>query len=175
MVMIYALGHVSGAHFNPAVTLAVFVRGGGKIDLGSAAVYVLSQLAGGFVGGATVAFVPLSATPGYPAPGLGTSSAAALVVEVLYTFALCTVVLNVATTKAQENNSFFGLAIGATVCASAFAGGGISGGAFNPAVGTALPFIAGELGSIWLYWVGPLTGGALAGALFHVTASADEF
>ena len=98
----------------------------------------------------------------------------ALLVEVLYTFALALVVLNVATAKKTEGNSFYGLAIGFTVAAAAFAGGSISGGAFNPAVGTGLTFANvawGEGGTyhhLWLYWVAPMVGGALAAGAFRI-------
>src|SRR4249920_1098853 len=131
MVMIYAGGHISGGHYNPAVTLAVLVRG--RIGIGDAVGYWITQVVGGVIAGvlaravvnpATVKTLTLS----------GHTEAAAAVVELLITFALCYVVLNVATSKDQPGNQFFGLAIGFTVAAGAFAVGGISGGAFNPAV-----------------------------------------
>ena len=98
----------------------------------------------------------------------------AVITELTYTFALASVVLHVATTKAQEGNSFFGLAIGFTVAAAAVAAGGVSGGAFNPAVGTALPAVHGHGKDIWIYWVGPLVGAAIAGLLFRATNDEDE-
>src|SRR5580704_12952700 len=131
MVMIYAGGHISGGHYNPAVTIAALVRR--RIDIGDAVAYWIVQAAGAIAAGAlaralvdpaTVKTLTLS----------GHTEAAAAVVEVLITFALCYVVLNVATSKDQPNNGFFGLAIGFTVVAGAFAVGGISGGVFNPAV-----------------------------------------
>ncbi|EOD14916.1 hypothetical protein EMIHUDRAFT_197567 [Emiliania huxleyi CCMP1516] len=169
MIMVYAFGHISGGHFNPAVTLAVYLRG--KLgDATNAAYYALAQFAGAFAG----AFVSniLSDEPGYPAPAADAGALKALLAEAIYTFALCSVVLNVTTTKNQEGNSFFGLAIGATLTCSALAAAGISGGAFNPAVGTGLPLAAAaDFSSVWIYWAGPLLGGAAAGAAFKLMGS----
>jgi aquaporin Z len=97
----------------------------------------------------------------------GHTLVAAFVVELLFTFALCFVVLNVATSKSHPNNSFYGLAIGFTVMAGAFAVGAISGGAFNPAV----TFGAATMGmfawsTLWVYLVAQLIAGAAAGAVF---------
>jgi aquaporin Z len=93
-------------------------------------------------------------------------------VEILYTFALALVVLNVATARKTEGNSYYGLAIGFTITAAAFAGGGISGGAFNPAVGFGPALIDALNGGqsmhhLWIYLVGPFAGGALAGIIFR--------
>src|SRR6201992_4331507 len=140
MVMVYAGGHISGAHYNPAVTLAALVRR--RIGIGDAAAYWVAQVVGGVVAAAIARAVVKPASV-KTLTLAGHAEAAAAVVELLITFALCYVVLNVATSKDQPNNGFFGLAIGFTVAAGAFAVGGISGGAFNPAValrrGTAGP------------------------------------
>ena len=131
MVMIYAGGHISGGHYNPAVTLAVLVRG--RIGIPDAVAYWIAQVAGGVIAGALARAVVNPATVKTLTLS-GHTEVAAAVVELLITFALCYVVLNVATSKDQPGNQFFGLAIGFTVAAGAFAVGGISGGAFNPAV-----------------------------------------
>jgi len=165
-------GHISGAHYNPAVTLAVFMRG--KIDAGSVAPYMASQLAGAFL--ATVIVQLILGSTFAPAPSAEATIAAALLVEVLYTFALALVILNVSTADSTSGNSFYGLAIGFTLAAGAFAGGPVSGGAFNPAVGTG-PILAhamlggGGLGDLWLYLVGPFVGGALAATVFKIQHS----
>ena len=133
-IMIYAGGHVSGGHFNPAVTLAVFLRG--KCDQNDVAPYMSAQVAGALVASLAVKMLKV---------GLATKAAAlvgsasldvlpALTAEFLFTFALCWVVLNAATAKGTNGNSFYGLAIGMTVTTGAIAVGSISGGAFNPAV-----------------------------------------
>ena len=107
-----------------------------------------------------------------PRPGAEVGTGPALLVEILYTFALALVVLNVATSKKTEGNSFYGLAIGFTIAAAAFAGGGISGGAYNPAVGTGPIIIDAILtegagfSNLWLYIVGPFVGGAAAAFVF---------
>ena len=185
MVMIFALGHVSGAHFNPAVTVAVGIRG--KIAWSEAIFYIIAQLIGAFVAGG-VAYGVLNdfetcfagkipcKEGGYPSKPDDVGAGFALVVEAIWTFALVTVVLNTATTKAQENNSFFGLAIGLTVFAGAVSAGKISGGAFNPAVGTGLPAVHGIGKDIWIYWLGPMTGACSAALVFnHITADPTEF
>ena len=169
MIMVYMGGHISGGHYNPAVSLAALMRG--ALPSGDFLPYVVSQVAG-----ATVAALVVNIITGQtfaPAPAATASTLGALLVELLYTFALALVVLNVATSKKTEGKGFYGLAIGFTVVCAAFAAGGISGGAFNPAVGTALT-ISGDAGfaQLWLYWVGPLVGGALAGVVFKVQEGA---
>jgi aquaporin Z len=164
MVMIYAGGHISGGHYNPAVTMAVLVRR--RITLTDAVAYWVVQVVGGLLAAGLAYWIinPANVT----APSLsGRGLAAAIVVEALFTFALAYVMLNVATSKAHPNNSFYGLAIGFTVAAGAFAVGGVSGAAFNPAVSLA----AAEIGLIhggtaWLYLVVQLAAGAVAGLVF---------
>ena len=169
MVMVYMGGHVSGGHFNPAVSLAVLLRG--KLEARELVPYMASQIAGALAA-ASVVYVILGRTFA-PAPGNGASMIGALLVEVLYTTALCLVVLQSATAPQTTGNSFYGLAIGFTVAAGAFAGGPISGGAFNPAVGVGPIVISALLGggsvaNLWLYLVGPFIGGALAAYLYRV-------
>ena len=128
MVMVYAGGHISGGHYNPAVTLAVWIRG--RCDAKDVVPYWLAQIAGGVLAALVAVFL---SGPGKPMniPDVP----AALLSEFLFTFALAYVVLNTATAKANAGNSFYGLAIGMTVMTGAFAvGGRICGGAFNPAV-----------------------------------------
>lgn len=132
MVSIYALGSVSGAHFNPAVTLAVTLsnkfEGGAK----GAVIYMIMQLLGGTFG-AVVGFTLFGKTFNLaPSPEFNGTHAA--IVEILYTFMLCFVVLNVACTKASSGNQYYGLAIGFVIVAGGYAAGSVSGAAFNPAV-----------------------------------------
>lgn len=164
MVMVYAGGHISGGHYNPAVTLAVLIRG--KIGLTDASAYWVSQVLGALVAGATAKYI---VNPG-PVTALsptGRAITVTLLAEVLFAFALAYVVLNVATSKDHPDNSFYGLAIGFTVVVGAFAVGGISGGAFNPAI--ALGAATAGLfawAKIWIWLLADLVGGALAGAVF---------
>ena len=169
MIMVYMGGHISGAHYNPAVSLAVLLRG--KLSPGDLLRYWVAQLLGATTA-ALVAYVILGRSIA-PAPAPGVSASAALLTEVLYTFALALVVLNVATSPKTQGNSYYGLAIGFTIVVGAFAGGGVSGGAFNPAVGTGPTVVhalvgAGSWSHLWLYWVGPLVGGALAATVFRL-------
>jgi aquaporin Z len=128
MVMIYAGGHISGAHYNPAVTVGAWVRG--ALPVRDVAPYFVAQIAGSALGACTVLWLKATASVTAMSPNIWR----AMTVEFLFTFALVYVILNVATAKRTAGNSYFGLAIGFTVLAGAFAVGDISGGAFNPAV-----------------------------------------
>jgi aquaporin Z len=163
MVMIYAGGHVSGAHYNPAVTLAVYLRG--RCPASDVAPYVLSQLAGAAIAAGLVLW--LKGNPQLPAPP-APDLPRIFVAEFLFTFALAWVILNVATSKNTVNNFFYGLAIGLTVTAGAFAVGTISGAAFNPAVVLGAAIMGLLPGSaIWVYILANLAGGAVAAYLFR--------
>jgi aquaporin Z len=164
MVMIYAGGHISGGHYNPAVTMGALVRG--RVGIGDAVPYWIAQVVGGVIAGALARAVVNPATV-KTLTLTGHAEAAAAVVEVLLTFALCYVMLNVATSKDQPGNGFFGLAIGFTVTAGAFAVGGVSGGVFNPAValgGAAAGIFAWS--TIWVYILVELGAGIAAGLAF---------
>jgi aquaporin Z len=167
MVMVYAGGHLSGGHYNPAVTLAALVRR--RIGLRDAAGYWFAQFGGGLIAAVVVRIVvdPAQAAKTTTLMPTGAGVLAAFVVELLFTFALCYVVLNVATSKDHPDNSFYGLAIGFTVVAGAFAVGAISGGAFNPAV-TVGAAVMGMFAwpTLWIYLVGQVVAGAAAGAAF---------
>ncbi len=171
MVMIFAGGHISGGHYNPAVTLAVLIRG--RITLGDALSYIGSQLAGALL----ASFVSgwLLGNPENTAMNLDETTMQALVAELLGTFALAYVVLNVATAKANAGNSFYGLAIGFTVTAMAYTLGGFSGGAFNPAVAVGQSLSnAFAWSNIWIYIVGCFGGGALAALVFKMNNTDDK-
>jgi aquaporin Z len=168
MVMVYAGGHISGGHYNPAVTLAAVGRGATTLQV--AVGYWVVQLAAGAVAALVVGYLK-----GGPAVEPTTFSAGpALVAEFLFTFALCMVVLHTATAKATEGNSYFGLAIGFTVLVGAYAVGPVSGGAFNPAVAVGISVMGVTLwGAIWIYLVANLLGGAVA-AIAYRALHADQ-
>jgi aquaporin Z len=169
MVMIFAGGHISGAHYNPAVSLAVFLRG--KCPLADVGPYMIAQVAGAALAAAVVLFLGGNADP----PPLKLVVAKALLAELLYTFALATVVLNVATAKGTSGNSFYGLAIGFTVLAGAFAVGEISGGVFNPAVAIGLVIMKKmAVANIWIYLLANFVGGALAAFVFKTLNPGDK-
>ena len=158
MVMIFAGGHVSGGHFNPAVTLAVWMRG--RCDTKDVVPYWVSQIVGAAAAAVAVKFLRSGASPTAMNPAVGP----ALVAEFLFTFALAWVVLNAATSKDTAGNSFYGLAIGMTVMTGAFAVGDISGGAFNPAVAVGITILGlSSWSNIWIYLVANLAGGAVGG------------
>ncbi len=162
MVLVFAGGHISGAHYNPAVTLAVYLRG--RCPAGDVLPYVTAQLAAAVTAAVAVRIM----TPGASESPFTFSPGPALVAEFLFTFALVWVVLNVATAKGTAGNSFYGLAIGMTVMAGAFAVGPISGAAFNPAVavGAAAMNIL-SWSSLWLYFVAELAGAVAAALAFN--------
>ena len=167
--MIFAGGHISGAHYNPAVTLAVCLRG--KCAPGDVVPYWISQLAGGSLAAAAVKYLKNSPSVTAATPEV----AHALLAELLFTFALAFVVLNVATAKGTSGNSFYGLAIGFTVVAGAYAVGPISGGAFNPAVAVAITIMGlSSLSNIWIFLVANLAGGALAAVVFKALNQEPE-
>ena len=177
MVMVFATGHISGAHLNPAVSLGAWLRG--AISAVTFAAYVVAQL----VAGALAALLTGRRLSGirsfvlWPAAAkpVAIEVGPAFLVEALWTFVLVYVVLNVATSKANVNNSFYGLAIGSTVFVGAVAVGGISGGGFNPAVALGLS-ITGifDIGAYWLYLLAPLVGGAVAALVFRALNSDDR-
>ena len=171
MVFVYAGGHISGGHYNPAVSLAVYLRGRlSRADLGP---YWVAQVAGAVVAAAAAKFVVNP--PPFSALYLsGRAIGAALVAEFIFTFALAYVVLNVATSKDSPGNSFYGLAIGFTIFVGVAAVGKISGGAFNPAVA----FGASVMGllswsNIWIYLLADFAGGAAAALTFRYLNPSD--
>ena len=175
MVMVYAGGHLSGGHYNPAVTLAVLVRG--RIHLRDASAYWLVQLGAGLLAALVVRDIldPVQLARHATMTLSGHAVVAAFVAEMLFTFALCYVVLNVATSKSHPDNSFYGLAIGFTVAAGAIAVGGISGGAFNPAVtlgAAAMGMFAWP--TLWVYMVAQILGALAAGITFLVMSPDDK-
>lgn len=165
MVMIFAGGHISGGHFNPAVTLGVFMRG--KMPAADVLPYMVSQILAGVVA-PLVAAVMLGSMDVDPVETTRLNVVPSLIAELLGTFALVYVVLNTATAKGTEGNSFYGLAIGFTVLACAYALGGVSGGAFNPAVATGISVAEiKSFSDIWVYLVANLGAGALAALVFN--------
>jgi aquaporin Z len=160
MVMVFAGGHVSGGHYNPAVTLAVWIRG--RCDTRDVVPYWFAQIAAALAAAWLVGRLKM---PGAAQPLMLAGWKPAFVAEFLFTFALCWVVLNVATSKGTMGNHFYGVAIGMTVMVGAFAVGNVSGGAFNPAVATGIT----RMGlSLWSnYWV--LLSGEVAGAIAAAT------
>lgn len=169
MVMVYMGGHISGAHYNPAVSLAILMRG--RMEAREFGPYVGVQLLAAFVA-AWITFLCMGETLSV-APAASTSLLPFFLLELLFTFGLALVILNVATAKATEGNSYYGLAIGFTVLAGAFAVGGITGGAFNPAVAIG-PIVASAvfggdsslMANLWVYVLACFLGGALAAVVF---------
>ncbi|HEY4050114.1 MAG TPA: aquaporin [Acidobacteriaceae bacterium] len=169
MVMIFAGGHISGGHYNPAVTLGVWLRG--KCETKDVVPYVVFQV----VGAALAAFAIKFLKGGAAVTALQLATVPALVAEFLFTFALVYVVLNVATAKGTSGNSFYGLAIGFTVLTGAFAVGNISGGAFNPAVAVGISVLGlSSWANLWIYLVADFAGAAVAAGAFKALTPAED-
>ena len=169
MVMVYAGGHVSGGHYNPAVTLGVWLRG--RCDAKEVAPYMIVQMLGAIAAASAVRLLRAGAV----VPVISPAAAPALLAEFLFTFALVYVVLNTATAKGTANNSFYGLAIGMTVMIGVFAVGDICGGAFNPAVAIGLSVLGlTSWSKIWIYLVADFLGGAVAAATFKAMNPEDK-
>ena len=169
MVMVYAGGHISGGHFNPAVTIAVWVRG--KCPGADVPGYIASQAVAAFA--AAVAALFLKGNPEVTPMDLKVGPA--LMAEFLGTFALCWVVLNTATAKTTAGNSNYGLAIGFTVMVMAYAVGGISGGAFNPAVAVGITVMhLVKATNLWIHLVADFGGGITAALAFKALSVADR-
>jgi aquaporin Z len=169
MIMVYAGGHVSGGHYNPAVTLAVWLRG--RCPTADVLPYWVSQIFGAFAAAGLALYLKgdSTATPGE------IKVVPALLAEFVGTFALAYVVLNVATAKGTAGNSNYGLAIGFTVMTMAFALGGISGGAFNPAVAVGITIMhLAKTANLWIYFVANFAAGALAALVFKFVNPEDK-
>lgn len=169
IAMVYMGGYISGAHYNPAVTLAVLMRG--KISVNTAITYMVVQIIAGGV--AAFVFMVIKDATFVPTPSVG--FVAATLTEILFTFALATVVLNVAMSKQTEGNDYYGLAIGLTVMAAAFAGGPISGGAYNPAVAIGpilvdMEHFSQNVAYLPIYLIGPFVGAVLAALVYRYTS-----
>jgi aquaporin Z len=169
MVMVFAGGHISGGHYNPAVSTAAFFRG--ALSREEYPAYIVVQAIGAICAGLLVSALGYAPATAGAVAGAGKM----LIVEFLFTFALCYVVLNVATAKDNENNSFYGLAIGFTVAVGAFAVGKVSGGAFNPAVALGAS-VEGMFSwsNIWVYLLAEFVAGAVAAGVFLATQPAER-
>jgi len=171
MCMIFALGSVSGAHFNPAVTVAILASGRGCINAKDACMYILVQIIGGIC--AAYTYVLMENGKSFPlGPGKGFSWTQAGIAEIVFTFLLCYVVLSVATTKSPLSE-YFGLAIGSCVTAGGYAIGAISGGSLNPAVSFGIAVSGGTPLNAVYYSVFEIIGGVLAAGIFMSTHATE--
>lgn len=168
MVMIFAGGHISGAHYNPAVTVGVWLRG--KCDTRDVVPYIVFQLIGAAAASTAVRFLKAGAAVTASKPAAGPVTVA----EFLFTFALVFVVLNVATAKGTAGNSFYGLAIGMTLMTGAYAVGNVSGGVFNPAVAFGVSLMGlSAWSNIWIYLLVEFAAGCFAALLFKALHSEE--
>jgi aquaporin Z len=174
MAMIYSMGYMSGAHFNPAVTIGTWFRG--RMDTKDAGIYIVAQLVGAaaaaLVSGVLISAKPQMVPVAVPPPYF--SMIPALLAELIGAFALMWIVLNVATTKTLEGNNFYGITIGLGVTGLMYIFGSVSGSVFNPAVAVATCITQfSSWQNIWIYLIGNIAGAALAAVLFKFINS-DE-
>jgi aquaporin Z len=164
MVMVFAGGHISGGHYNPAVTLGVLIRG--KVKPVDVVPYWIAQFVAAALAALLVAKVLRA---GAPVTAIAPKLSPALLAEFLFTFALVYVVLNTATAEGTSGNSFYGLAIGMTVMTGAFAVGDISGGAFNPAVALGITLLGiSSWNNIWIYLLADFVAAVVAAVIFQL-------
>jgi len=176
MVAIYALGGISGANFNPAVSLALGISkamGGPGLDMKSVGTYMGVQVVAGIIAAYCYAALFWSSFNLSPADGFGALHAG--LCEAVYTFMLCFVVLNVAAARSATPNQYYGLAIGFVIVAGAYGAGAVSGGCFNPAVAIGIDVSSAGLGFGWCiaYLVFEMIGAVLAAVLFKVVRPED--
>ncbi len=168
MTMIYALGHISGIHINPAVTVGLLV--GGKIKLPDAIAYIISQVIGATLAGFAllIIFGDTSAKTGFlgtPALGANVSVATGIIAEIIMTFFLVLTVWGAAV-DGRTAGPAVGLAIGMVVTMDILMGGPLTGAAMNPARAIGPAIASGHLNDWYVYWIGPIIGGAIAGVLY---------
>lgn len=171
MVMIYACGGISGANFNPAVTVALAINK--NLEPNTAGIYICTQLLAGILAGLSYGVTLWEVFNLAPTPGFQWYQAG--LAELIYTFMLCFVVLNVAVASANKGNQFYGLAIGFVVVAGGYGAGHISGGCFNPAVAFGIDVSSAGIGFGWcfVYTLFEFAGAALAAVLFQVVRPSE--
>lgn len=164
--MVYALGHISGAHLNPAVTFAFVIAR--HFPFRDACVYTLSQLTGGLAAIAVLALLlPGSSTFGATLPNV--SAISALAWEFILSFFLMLVIMSVAT-DTRAVGIMAGAAIGATIGLDAIVGGWATGASMNPARSFAPALFQGDLSALWIYILGPMAGTSLGGLTYKALA-----
>jgi len=174
MVLVFFGGHLSGAHYNPAVTIGAKLTFRDHIGWIQSGLYIFCQVAGAIIAG--IVYWKITDTTFEFQPGPDYSDLKAIIVESIYTFLLVSVMINTATTTSQMGNSFFGLAIGFTVLTAGYSIGYISGAVLNPAVATGAAVVnainnndISSMKHLWIYWLAPGIGGIIAGAVFRIT------
>ena len=171
MTMIYAVGGISGGHFNPAVTLASTISG--RTNTTQMVAYMVAQLVGGLLAVTLLQTITTaSLVTAVAAPAAGVSSTSAIVAEAVGTFFLALTVLGV-TSNQSISRSFSGLAIGGTIVLAGLTIGNLTGGSVNPARAIAPAVLSGEFANLATYIIGPVIGAAVAGLISNVLFTAD--
>jgi aquaporin Z len=169
MTMICAVGDVSGAHLNPAVSVGFWIAR--RLPFREVGLYGLSQLAGGLV----ASFAWRMLYPGHPTLGAtlpSVTTAKAFAVEIVLTFLLMFVIIHVAV-GAKERGLMAGVAVGGVVALAAMFAGPITGASMNPVRSLAPAVVSGNLGQVWLYMLAPFLGAGLAIASCRLMRTED--
>ncbi len=168
IVMIYAGAKISGAHYNPAVTISLWLRGRFKRQI--VPFYLISQISAGILAAVIIGFIKDKSS----VTVINSSMLPIFLAELVFTFALCFVILYVATCKKTKGNSYYGVAIGLTVIIGVYVVGSVSGGAFNPAVALGITVMGLSAAmKIWVYFAANFTGGIIAALVFK-TLNPDD-
>ncbi|MEM3406078.1 MAG: MIP family channel protein [Nitrososphaerota archaeon] len=169
MIMIYALGHISGTHINPAVTISLLVIR--KMNVKDAVAYIIMQLIGAALASFThAAILPQGKAVSFgltlPGDAIGKSEITALIVEIILTFFLLLTIMGAAVDK-RAPPGFAGIIIGAVVASDIFVGGPLTGGSMNPARTFGPAIASGNWTAHWVYWIGPIAGGLIAALIYE--------
>ncbi|MEX0629776.1 MAG: aquaporin [Chloroflexota bacterium] len=162
-VLVSSLGAVSGGHFNPAVTLGLWVAG--KIDTAKGAAYVVAQLLGGAAAGFALAWIFADVGPAVPALGQGVDVVTGIALEAVMTAVLLLAVFGTAVDP--RGPKVGGLAIGLAVAADILFGGTLTGAAMNPARWFGPALAAGAFDNWYVWWIGPFLGAIVAALLYR--------
>jgi aquaporin Z len=172
MAMVYSFGNVSGAHINPAVTIAFWLSG--RFPLKEVGPYIIAQCIGSIVACALLWYLFPDDSTYLGATLVSGTIMQSFVLEVIITFLLMLIIIMVAT-GSKEVGTLAGIAIGAAVTLLALVGGPISGASMNPARSLGPALISGHLENIWLYFVAPIIGAALAVPVSNVLKKGEQF
>ena len=167
-LVISALGHISGAHINPAVTVGFLVTK--KMEMKEGVVYIAAQMAGAVLAAVMLKqFVPgaMNAALGGQSLAADVSTGSAVVIEALLTFFLVTAIFGTAVDERGTFKAIAGFGIGLVVTADILAGGPLTGASMNPARSFGPALVSGQWGDQMVYWIGPLLGGAVAAVVYN--------
>ncbi|KAK1320520.1 hypothetical protein QJS10_CPA03g00441 [Acorus calamus] len=171
MVMVYSVGHISGAHFNPAVTITFTIFR--RFPYKEVPLYIIAQLLGSVLASGSLRLIFESHTPHFFGTIPAGSDVQSLILEVILTFLLMFVISGVATDN-RAIGELAGLAVGATITLNVFVGGPISGASMNPARTLGPAIVMNHYKGLWVYIVGPIVGAVLGASAYNLIRFTDK-